>query len=107
MASLIWNLQPSSPARQAGTGVISNSIETESIDAAVAGALVDIGRADLVLKPVRTLALEDFARILADAAISAFFFVTEDAAFHRNVVTWFDDETLRSCWVHLNKENKF
>jgi hypothetical protein len=61
---LMNNLQPSCPSRKTGTGVVGDAIKTKTVDALASDALVDVGRANVVFEPVRTLALEHFTRVL-------------------------------------------
>ena len=95
------NLQPSGPSRQACAGVVGDPVLAEPVDAAVGHALVDVGRADVVLEAVRTLTLEDLAGILTDAAVLALLLVAEHAAFHGNILTGFDHETIGGSCVDL------
>jgi len=58
------SLQPARPSRKTRTGVVSNTIQAITVDTLVGDALVDVGRAHVILESVRTLTLEHFTRIL-------------------------------------------
>ena len=100
------DLQPASPAGQAAAGVVGDAVLAVAVDAAVGHALVDVGRADVVLESVRTLALEHLAGVLANAAVLAFVVVAQDAAVEGHVLTALHDEAVGRGGVHLRKKEQ-
>ena len=98
-----FNLQPSSPSGQAGASIVGDPVLAVAVDAAVGNALVDVGGADLVLEAFRTLALENFSGIEADAAVLAFLVVAEHAAVPGDVLAGLDNEAIHGCRIDLQK----